>query len=369
MIGERGFGMANENSEQLAPSWSEWLVIETLGFADGIEPTVVAKGSGHRSFTSIERRTDTRKTFTTIQKVIPEVVLSGDTVLEPVFGRGAYERVVVLGVPIIGPSGVFGVQIWAGNSDATPPTAESVGTFEFDVERQVTKHGPGHDEQILGLNDGADTRTLQEIWKHFDRFDAEEAYREYLDALSCDQFASGESFDAPIYLTDANGIQRRIDMSVRARIAPDGRRIVGLLHDTTEGAEKAPGMSDRQIARAAAQLTAQDADAGLGHLDLNTGIVFEWLKTPPPPFDQWERHNPEFHAKTAEALDRVRSAILDGSEKKSSIPLHLRFPDDDEWLLADMTITAIGEARPSGGKNVRAALIQIGECVAPPAMW
>jgi hypothetical protein len=361
--------MANENSEQSDPSWSEWLVIETLGFADGIEPTVVAKGSGHRSFTSIERRTDTRKTFTTIQKVIPEVFLTGDTVLEPVYGRGVYERVVVLGVPIIGPSGVFGVQIWAGNSDATPPTAESVGTFEFDVERQVTKHGPGHDEQILGLDDGADTRTLQEIWKHFDRFDAEEAYREYLDALSCDEFASGESFDAPVYLTDANGIQRRIDMSVRARIAPDGRRIVGLLHDTTEGAEKVPGMSDRQIARAAAQLTAQDADAGLGHLDLNTGIVFEWLKTPPPPFDQWERHNPEFHPKTAEALDLVRSAILDGSEKKSSIPLHLRFPGDDEWLLADMTITAIGEARPSGGKNVRAALIQIGECVAPPAMW
>lgn len=361
--------MANETSEPVDPSWANWLVLETLGYADGFEPTVVAKGSGKRPFTSVERRVDTAKTFAAIKKVVARVMETGDTELEPTYGHGAYERVAVLGVPITGPSGVFGVQIWAGNTDAMPPPAQSVGTFEFDVKRQVTKHGPGHDEQILGLEDSRDTRTLQEIWKHFDRFDDEEAYREFLDALAGDQFSSGENFAAEIFLTAADKVQRRINMSVRARITPEGRRIVGLLHDTTEDAKKPPGMSDRQIARAAAQLAAEDANAGLAQMDLNTGIVFEWLKTPPTPFDQWETHNPEFNQHSAETLTQARFKILNGVSKVSNLAVTLRFPDSDDWLLGEMTITAIGEAHSSDTKTPRNALVQVGECATPPMMW
>lgn len=364
--------MSDKEVGNLDPSWDDWLVIETLGFTDGIEPTVVARGHQKRQFTRLNRQPGPVKVKETVNKVVAEVVAKGEPVVEPTSGFGPHVGVAACGVPIFGPEAVvYGVQVWVGLVTATPPPPESVGTFEFDVERQVTKHGPGHDQQILGLQDDSDTRTLQEIWKHFDRFDDEEAYREYLDSLAADEFESGHEFAAEIYLTSADGVHRRIQMSVRSKKTTAGRRILGLLHDTTEG-EKPRSMSDRQIARAAAHLAAQDADSGLAQIDLNTGIVFEWLKTPPTPFDQWEKQNPEFDIRTTKALADARAAIQNGSIKSDTITATLRFPsDDDSWKLADLTISAIGEADHQQDKTIRVAMIQIGRpCSSLPAgMW
>lgn len=364
--------MSDKEVGNLDPSWDEWLVVETLGFADGIEPTVVARGNQKRQFTRLNRQPGPMKVKETVSQVVAQVVAKGQPVVEPTSGFGPHVGVAACGVPIFGPeSVVYGVQVWVGLVSATPPPPEGVGTFEFDVERQVTKHGPGHDAQILGLQDDSDTRTLQEIWKHFDRFDDEEAYREYLDALAADQFESGQEFAAEIYLTSADGVHRRIQMSVRSKQSATGRRIIGLLHDTTEG-EKSHVISDRQIARAAAQLAAQDADAGLAQIDLNTGIVFEWLKTPPAPFDRWEKTNPEFDPETAKALAEARAAIQCGQLSTDTITATLRFPgDDDSWKLADLTISAIGGTDPQQDKSVRVAMIQIGvaRTSLPAGMW
>lgn len=362
--------MPNENRAAAESIWEDWLVIETLGFGDGIEPMVIAKGARKRNFT---RRLEPARLKVAVYEVVSKVADTGRPVVESHSSVGFNTAGAICGVPIFGPDEVvFGVQVWVGQSDTTPPQRQKIGSFSYDVDRQVTKHGPNQ-EGVVGVGGAGTTQTLQEIWRMFDRFDDEEAYREYLDALTAGEVSTGQEFAAEVFITGDDGIQRRINMSVRAKVdRRAGSQIVGLLHDTTELAQLTTS-SDRQLARAAARLAAQDPEAGLGQIDLNTGIVFEWLKTPPPPFDQWETDNPELTLPTLSAIKGARAAIRDGSGEAQTIAGSLRFSPEGDWLDADFVVSPIvdsTDAQPTG-RATRTALLQVGPAHTsrPVGMW
>lgn len=348
--------------------WSNWVVVETLGVSDGLTPTVVATGKKKRNFSSLERHIGSKYLREAASAALHKVLDRRDTVVEVVDTGHGREPIAMCAVPILSASGeVFGVQLWAGNPNSTPPDREAVGTFEYDVKGNETQHGPGLESDILGIADEASTRTLPEIWKYFDRFDYEDDYREFMNQIKQGDVDSGQEFSAEIYLTGADWVRRRVHMTVRAHLRSTADRMIGLVQNTTDG--QLPQIQyDREFVRTAVNLDMNDGSC-IGHIDLKTGIIFEWLRNPDEPYLSWRTQNPAIHEESVTAFYQARMKLLNGVVGSVKIIVYVQFPGSPDWIPSSLTITSVGHPDPAQGTVSRQGIVQVCKADIGPIIW
>lgn len=335
------------------------MVVETLGVSDGIRPSVVAQGRKKRGFASLQRHAGSSPFQEACSTAIKNVLTTRQTEIVTVDADSFREPRAVCAVPIFSAqSEIFGVQLWAGRTTSDPPERENVGTFEYDVLRNETLHGPGLEERILGISDEqARSRTLPEIWKYFDRFDDEDDYWGYMDQIKQRLVESGQEFSGEIYLTGADGVRRQVHMTVRADIAETRIRMVGLVHDTSNG-DIPQTVYDRDFVRAAVNLDPSDG-SGVGQMDLQTGVIFEWLRNPCAPFLEWVAQNPLVHEDSLPGFRRARADLASGLASKTRAVVHIKFAESAHWLPTEVTITAVGTPETANGAAGRQGVVQV----------
>lgn len=356
-------------NQTTSPDWPAWTVVETLGTADGIGPFIVAAGRRRRVFGSLARHTGAKPTQFAASTAIAKVLATRRPVIEMIESGEDRDPMAVCAVPILSSAEqVFGVQLWAGRTDSDPPARELVGTFEYDLLKNITAHGPGLEADILGISDQVDiARILPEIWKYFDRFDEEDDYLEFMKQIKQGLVPSGSEFSGEIYLTGADDVRRRVNMTVRAQLREGATLMHGLVHDTSDG-QISQTVYDREFVRAAVNLDPVDGD-GVGQMDLRTGIIFEWLRPPSDPFGAWITENPSIHEASLPEFRRVLSELADGIATKAVAPVYVKFDGDKDWLPAEMTVTAVGRPDPKNGFNVRQGVVQVKRFESGPIIW
>ncbi|GGF91745.1 hypothetical protein GCM10007304_02120 [Rhodococcoides trifolii] len=338
-----------------------WLLVETLGARDGLEPTVVAVGNRKRNFAALGRQTPSRHVSSALRDAVRRVVITRQQVVSHVVPKGTPRTMTprtMLCVPVFSATGdVFGVSAWIGSPDTGPPPREIVGTFEWNAVTGITQHGPGLETDILGIARSADRRTLPEIWKYFTEFDYHDDYTAFVQEVQTASAESGQQFGAEIALTGEDGVARRVHMTVRSSLYGTERKIVGLVHVIAD-IERPPSAFSREFARAAAAV-ALDSEQGVGHMILRTGLMLEWLRPPPEPFGRWATEVPEIHPTSAEQYEAARESVMRGSSAGADLVIYLRFAGDVDWLPAHVIVTAVGRPDPSRDSLVSQAIVQV----------
>jgi hypothetical protein len=333
-----------------------WLLIETLGARDGLDPTVVAVGNRKRNFAALGRQTPSRHVSTALRDAVRRVVITRTQLVNQVVSKGAVRTMVC--APVVSASGdVFGVQAWIGSPDSVPPPQETVGTFEWNAVTGITQQSAALETDILGIARSVDRRSLPEIWKYFTEFDYHDDYTAFVQEVQTASAESGQQFGAEIALTGADGVARRVHMTVRSSLYAAERKIVGLVHVIAD-IERPPSAFSREFARAAAAV-ALGSEEGVGHMILRTGLVLEWLRPPPEPFERWVTEVPEIHPTSARQYEAVRESVMRGTAAPADLVIYLRFAGDVDWLPAHVIVTAVGRPDPSRDSLVSQAIVQV----------
>ncbi|QIS22765.1 GAF domain-containing protein [Nocardia terpenica] len=309
----------------------EWLLVEIMG----PEPTVVADGGQRRDWTSpwraraglgpVARRLITDAVRAASERSDAELVLADS-------GMG------VVAVPVRCAFGtVHGVQIWAGRLDAMPPPRRRVACWDWNADTQLAHHGPGLEELIFARapEDVRVIRTPPEAFGRMVRFDDRLAYFGLVQDLK-----PGSCFQGEVDMLGDDGTVRHFQMITR--VHPDGEPFIrALMHEMV--VPSAPS-TELTMLRAASRALPN----GVG-LTMATGLVYEWVREPPPPLDRWATELPEIHPDDVEAYRAAHLSVVGGAERDGTVlRFRVRFPGT-EWIAVGAELAGLHHHEPSHG--------------------
>lgn len=347
----------------------DWIVAETLT-GDHAAPSLVFEGGKRRDFTKLSRRSYANHPTVTekVVEIISEVA-QGGTPRSTKARLPSGDEFAVQGVPIHGGDGeVYGVQVWVGRPDESIPPRRTVGTFSWNADTDITVHGAGIEENILGMQkpEAPEDRTIQQIFQFFEAFDKQDLYLEYVGDVKERRLEDASHFGGQIDLRGADNKPRRVYMTVRSLSTESGPMIRGLVHDISDIDPPRP-TSDRHLVRETAALMAGE-NRGIGQLDLRSGIITEWLVPPGDDLEAWATEVPQIHPNDQKQYQAKRLSLSNNSARVSDLILYVRFAHTD-WIPVDVTITAVGRDGVSQG------LIQVSEAFSQtllehgPGIW
>lgn len=338
-------------SRRAGKNESGWLVAEIV--ANQTIGIVYDVGSS-REMATIGRRSHWRSDSVTakINRLVREiygsrVTVSGQSAMPD--GTAVHIRVV----PVLGPDReLYGVQIWLGDDLAKGTFPRTVEAFSYDVDTQLTHHGPGVDPNILSIEPLAPKRPSQDnIWTFYDTFAKQNDLGKFIRTIQEGLAEPGDQFQADISLTDGLGIGRNIEVSMRYVITADGRReLRGILHDVID---LRPHIEN--YARAMARSIAVDGDpaVGRGEVDLSSGTLTEWLRPPSGALEIWSYQNPVMSERDLETAHNLRHRVLTRQSKYLEFRAVVRFPEQNHEVEAIIGYEYIGENQ--GVMSVRTA--------------
>lgn len=329
---------------------------------------VVYDFGSSRELTSIGRRSHWRSDSVTgkIHKLVREIHESQVSAKgQSALPDGTVVHIRVL--PVLGPDrAVYGVQVWLGDDLAKGSFPRTVEAFSFDVNSQLTHHGPGVDPNILSIEPLAAKRPSQDnIWTFYDTFVKQNDLGKFIQTIQEGLAEPGDQFQADISLTDGLGVGRNIEVSMRYVVTDDGKHEVrGLLHDVTD---LRPHVEN--YARSMARRIAMDGDpsVGRGEIDLASGTLTEWLRPPTGALERWNHENPVMSDHDLEAAQNLRQRVLARQSKYLEFRVMLSFPVAGHEIEAVIGYEYVGEGQ--GVMSVRAADALPIEDLAPAASF
>ena len=343
---------------------TDWLLIETLGLTrcttvsteNACTPTVIATGIDPRDFVGMNRRIKTAFTDSAVESVTQttHAVLDDATShVEPVAEPGAPRSVHAH--PVLGPDGtVFGIEVWVGRG--TPPPRLSVGTFDFDCSTDIPRHGNGLDQSVLGAdrpNDGVPL-TVASVWSRFSVFENEAGYFEYVRDIKDGESSYGRTFHTPIRLVGLDGDDRDVQMSTRGL----GTRINGIVQvlHRYEGS----AVTDRLITRTVAARFKLATGATLARIDLDTGIVKEWLSEFSSPFAAAQVNPLDLEPASRDLYRRALDRIATGVEQQTDLQLFVRLDPATPYLPVQVTLSGVeAGARDASRNRLKEGLLEV----------
>lgn len=317
-----------------------WLVLETF---TNDHPSVVFEGTS-RVFKPLIRRRNFNSSAVT-EKIAKSVrsVQNGAAVEEDRAALPDGTDVAIRALPVLGPDGVYGAQVWLGELGRPIPEPRNVEAYSFDPLTALTHHGPGVDRNILCIDPiQAKRPSHDKIFEFYDEFIKQSQVGSWVESLVTPNTRTGDArfFDAEICLTDGRGIGRTINVSMG--YAPDSLgkpKAKGILHDVTD---HVPHRVDYALAMAK-KLAAQD-HPGMGRaiIDLTTGIALQWLNPPLGALTPWSTELPEFTEQGKEAAANLRKRVLARSVyAEFTTPIH--FPGAGTCVEARIGFEHYGE--------------------------
>lgn len=330
---------------------SHWIVVETMGIgARGeVEPSVVFKDGRCSKYTSVQRlRQEVPNGDYTVYARVLDALGKAAATGHP--QSVVVSQVRIIAEPVFGPSGVvFAVQLWIGDAEATPPPRRLVGAFEFiyDEARDVAHihDGPNIERDILGMDDspGEVVRVAPEVFQYFYDFPRESDIGPFVRDMNTGRLDNGATFDSPLTVRHARDsddqLRYRCYMTMRAVHLSSRWALRGVVHDIND-VEPAEFIAfNRHTARVIANL--EERESGLGRIDFATGLVTDWLRTPPPPLDSWLTDSPIFHEDDREEIAAAQLAMLTRRQERATYRARVRFAGSppDLWHTARITIT------------------------------
>lgn len=338
-------------SRKLGKHEPGWLVAEIVS---GNTMGIVYEVGSSRELISIVRRSHWRSDSVTgkILKLVREIRDSQ----VPVKGQSALPDGTVVHicvVPVLGPEReVYGVQVWLGDDLTKGSFPRTVEAFSFDVNTQLTHHGPGVDPNILSIEPLAAKRPSQDnIWTFYDTFAKQNDLGKFIRTIQEGLAEPGDHFQADISLTDGLGVGRNIEVSMRYVVTAGGEHQVrGLLHDVTD---LRPHIEN--YARSMARRIAVDGDpsVGRGEIALTSGTLTEWLRPPTGVLERWNHENPIMSDRDLETAQNLRQRILSRQSKYLEFRAMLSFPAAGHEVDAIIGYEYVGEGQ--GVMSVRPA--------------
>ncbi|MCM6777220.1 DUF5593 domain-containing protein [Nocardia sp. CDC159] len=311
-----------------------WLLVETLGLKS--EPTVVADGHRSRDWTSLSRA---RRNFGAVGSRLVSRAVARASAGHEVDSRESDLRVVAL--PIRCAFGaIHGVETWIGESDQTPPPRRGIAAWDWLSKTELAHHGPGLEKLIWAraAEDVRVVRTPPEVFGRMVRFDRRLEYS----AIVAGTDPSGR-WQGEVEMRGDDDRVRCFQMIVR--VHRDGGVVTrSLMHEISDVRSPQP-TPELAVTRAAVQ----SDDVGVGFIELNFGVIWEWIRDPLPPLDRWAVERPEIHP---DDLSAYRSTCREVAEREQAgaplvLTTRVRF-DGTDWIPVRMEISCISGALPQG---------------------
>ncbi|AFR51498.1 GAF domain-containing protein [Gordonia sp. KTR9] len=331
---------------------SHWIVVETMGTGaqDEVDPSVVFKGGKSSQYTSVDRlRHEVPRGDYTVLAWILKALDTVTTTGKP--ESAVISHVAIIAEPVFGPNGVvFAVQLWIGDdADSVPPPRRLVGGFEFVYDEELDlaqiHEGPNIERDILGIDGPTQdvTRVAPEVFQYFYDFPRESEIGPFVRDMKAGRLENGAKFDSALTVRHARDsddqLRYRCYMTMRAVRLPSRWALRGVVHDIND-VEPAEYLAfNRHTARVIANL--EERESGLGRIDFATGLVTDWLRTPPPPLSAWLTDSPIFHEDEQETIAAAQLALLTRQQERATYRARIRFAGGptDVWHVAQFTIT------------------------------
>ena len=318
------------------------------GAHEEVEPSVVFKEGKRSRYSSVDRLRQLVQgdyaAYTRVLEVLNAAVATGRP------QAAVDSQAAFIAEPVLGPNNVvFAVQLWIGDPDSAPPARRLVGGFEFvyDEGRDVAQihEGPNIERDILGIDDapGEIIRVAPEVFQYFYDFPRESEIGPFVRDMKAGRLENGATFDSTLTVRHAQDrddqLRYRCYMTMRAVRLPSRWALRGVVHDIND-VEPAEYLAfNRHTARLIANLG--DDQTGLGRIDFSTGLVTDWLRTPPAPLDAWLTDNPIYHDDNQAEIAAAQLALLTRQQERVTYRDRVRFAGDPPnlWHTAQFTIT------------------------------
>lgn len=317
-----------------------WYVLEAI--APDKKPRFIFELGSVRTFSERRhswRSNDGNQAF---DRVVEAAQLTGEEASDWAW-LDKHTKLVMKAFPVFGPhNDVYGVEVAVAVGEELNPATRQVrpGTtlstvvdsrrvvrgYSYDIDNQLTHHGPGVDEDILCIDPLSAVRPPQTIFSFYDDFPKLGELDQFNTAAQAGTLDVGTEFQADICLTDGFGRGRTIQVSQRYTVSPAGTpQLQGILHDVTDipGHEHKIDPGKQGMRYLAAQA---DDSVGLGEVALTSGTLTSWVKPPPPSLDVWQYENPVFTERGAQVEANIRERVVQNKAEYSEFQADLWFP-------------------------------------------
>ncbi|MBF6331112.1 GAF domain-containing protein [Nocardia transvalensis] len=192
-----------------------------------------------------------------------------------------------IAIPVLGPSGhVHAVTAWAGAPDDQPPSPQLVGAIEWDFATTVTVSPAAQFLVRTSHNDFSAENTLPELLACFDNWDNR---AEFLALFNLDHPASHWIGTATRIFAD--GTHHQLYIAARACGTGNARTVRAIVCDITGTQTPAiPGLCSIAVRHMPIR-----SGRALALVDLQAGVIHEWLANHHDGIAGWRHHKPLIH--------------------------------------------------------------------------
>ncbi|RJO77680.1 hypothetical protein D5S18_08075 [Nocardia panacis] len=239
----------------------------------------------------------------------------------------------MLAVPVLGISQhVYAVSIWAGGYDDPLPRPQVVGQVEWNATGLMTASPQA--QLLLRLSDhvGRQGCTLPEMFSSFDHWNDRANFLALFNHSTPSDHWIGSATK-----TFTDGTQHRIHIAARGIGTGTNRTIRAIVCDITGS----PTTAHSDLCSIAIRHMPVPPGHALAIVDLNTGIVHEWLTAEHSPLAGWRHHQPEFDHDSALRVATTCIELAKGVRRTADTTTRVRFHPNDEWLLLHARWTRI----------------------------
>ncbi|MEV0297046.1 GAF domain-containing protein [Nocardia sp. NPDC050710] len=328
---------------------SPWVLVETSGGPGN--RWVVAEGAQPRRHTRLERTHLAGSS--TVAQHLPTAIEAAVTSAEPQV-HTAYPpsgtRMRIMVVPVLGPADtVQAVQIWAGPRAQPVPPRPAVGTLLWTTPRNgVGLTSPALERMLDSEMTTATSRTLPDLMRHFEHIDDRAGLLRLFDESVPPGLWSAMAVTSGI----TTRARRALFICARSTGVGRDRMVSAVVTDVSAGRSvPEPAMVTRLIRTLPVR-----SQHAIALIDLNTGLVHEWVNPGPAPLDRWMSELPAVHPEDLPDLAGTRARLLGGAQHARS-SWRVRFDPDAAWTAIHSNWTVLTrDSAPQAMLDLRVAV-------------
>ncbi|WP_405168220.1 hypothetical protein OG203_16135 [Nocardia sp. NBC_01499] len=202
-----------------------------------------------------------------------------------------------------------------------------VGTIEWNALTGVA-HMAADAEALIGLpaSETLSARTLPDLMSHVDRWDDRHGFLALFDPVRDSRRWSG---NIALSGTETRG-RRHLHIAATTDPINTGPAIRGLLVDISF-IEPAP---PADVGSLALHAVPTSLGHSIGMIDLQTGLIYDWITVATTFADHLRRSNPEIHPDDLSAIGQCRLELLRGTSTATAT-FRMRFSNRDDWTTVD----------------------------------